>query len=443
MVPPAQRDAGSGRSPAGTARLLVVALVALGLLARLAPGLMMTPAQAARLPHAAAYLDLARSLAAGRGFVRTETPAPQAARAADAPRPEHADATDPTQDGTADEAGRTYHARRMPAYPTLIAAGKTVLGAPSRTTLVAQALAGTVSLVLAAWMAYRLAGRWAAVVAAALLAFDPYQAVLASLFTPVTLTGLGLMATAAAGMAYLGAVRADRRAWPWAVAAGLALAAAVYVEVWTLALAPVALVAAAVSGRRRRLLVGWALAAAVLAAAMTPWLVRNADRVGVPVLSTDVGRRLYAGTAPRADDGGAEAAAPAPPEGLDEVGEGVFYLESAWGRMASAPGRWLGRAAGRVGRLWSPAPPEGLEEGPIGPAAGYTGLLPAAVLAVAGVWLRRRRGETWWLLLVPLAVTLAHLLLPGWAGDRAAVMPALAAVGGAGLAALLGPAEGE
>ncbi len=429
MVPATQPDAGVHRGPARPARLLVVALVALALLGRLAPGLMMTPAQAARLPHASAYLHLARSLAEGRGFVLTETPE------ADAGRPAGAEAETDT--------GPVYHARRMPAYPALIAAGKTVLGAPTRTTLIAQALAGTGSLVLAAWIAWHLAGPWAAVVAAALLAFDPYQAILASLFAPVTLTGLALTAVAATGVAYLAAVRAGRRAWPWAVAGGLAMAAAVYVEVWPLALVPLALVAAAVSRRRRRLLAGWAIGAAVLATALVPWLVRNADRVGAPVLVTNVGRRLYAGAEPRPDEGSAEATPAVPPAGLDEAGEGVGYLESGWGRIASAPGRWLGLAAGRVGRLWSPAPPQGLEDGPLGPAAGYTSLLPTAVLALAGLGLLRRRGETWWLLLVPLAATLTHLLLAGWAGDRAAVMAPLAALGGAGLAALLGPAENE
>jgi len=406
MVPVEQRDI-------RPARVLVVALVSLGLLARLAPGLMMTPAQAARLPHAAPYLALARSLADGGGFVLTEG-------------------------ADEDAGGTTYLARRMPGYPLLVAAGKTLLAAPSRATLIVQALCGTASLVLAVWMAQRLAGPWAAVVAAALLAFDPYQAVLASLFAPVTLTGLALTAVAAAGVAYLGAVRTGRRAWPWAAAGGLALAAAVYLEVWTLALAPVALVAAAASRRRRRLLAGWTVGAAVLAAALAPWLARNADRLGVPVLSTDVCRRLWTGTAPGPGDTGPEADAPGPPEGLDEVGEGVFYLESAAERMASAPGRWLSRAFRRVGRLWSPILPEGLEDGPLGPAAGYTSLLPTALLAVAGLALLRRRGEVWWLLLGGAAATVAHFVLAGWAGDRAAVMPPLAALGGAGLAALLG-----
>jgi MYXO-CTERM domain-containing protein len=169
--------------------------------------------------------------------------------------------------------------------------------------------------------------------------------------------------------------------------------------------------------------------------------VRNADRVGVPVLSTDVGRRLWTGTEPDSADAGAQTEAPAPPEGLDEAGEGVFYLKGAAGRIASAPGRWLGLAARRVGRLWSPAPPEGLEDGPLGPASGYTSLLPTALLALLGVGLLRRRSETWWLLLVPVTATLVHLALAGWAGDRAAVMPPLAALGGAGLAALLGRPE--
>jgi len=408
------------------ARVLVVALVALGLLARLAPGLMMAPAQAARLPQAGPYLRLARSLAEGRGFVLTEESAEGAT-------------------------GGTYLARRMPAYPLLVSAAKTLVEAPSRATLIVQALCGTASMVLAAWMAYRLAGPWSAVVAAGLLAFDPYQVILAALFTPVTLTGLGLTAASAGGVAYVGAVRAGRLAWPWAAAAGLALAAAVYVQVWTLVLAPLALVAAVVSRRRRRLLAGWAVGAAVLSAALAPWLVRNADRLGVPVLATDVGRRLWTGTGLRPGaaglrpgEAGPGADSPRPPEGLDEVGEGVFYLEQGVERIASAPGRWLRRGLGRVGRLWSPALPEGLEDGPLGPAAGYTSLLPTGLLAVVGVWLLRRRGEAWWLLLVPVAATVTHFVLAGWAVDRAAVMPTLAVLAGAGLATLLGrPQAGQ
>jgi len=396
------------------ARLLVVTLVALGLLARLTPGLMMSPAQAARLPQAGAYLWIARSVADGQGFVLRPDVGPDAASPA--------------------------LAHRMPGYPLLVGMAKVLLDAPARATLVVQAVCGAGAMALAAWMAHRLAGPWSAVVATALLAFAPLAALSAALFTPVTVTSLALTAAAGGGIGYLEAVRAGRRAWPWAAGAGLALAAAVYLEVWTLALAPVALAAAALSRRRRRLLGGWAVAAAVALVALSPWLVRNAVRLGAPVLVTDAGRALYAATDPsvrtRSVQGGDCAAAP--PEGLDEVGRDVFYLRRAAGRIAEAPGRWLLGAAGRAGRLWSPALPAGLEDGPLHPAAVYTSLLPAAVLALVGLWALRRRAEAWWLMLGPVAVTGAQALAGGWTGTRTAVMPALAVLAGAGLVALLG-----
>ncbi len=394
------------------ARLLVVALAALGLLARLTPALMMTPAQAARLPHAEPYLWMARSVAEGQGSVLRPDEGP--------------DADPPTL------------ADRMPGYPLLIGSAKRLVDAPARGPLVVQAVCGTGVMVLAAWMAHRLAGPWAAVVAAALLAFAPLAALLAALLTPVTLTSLALAAWSAAGIGYLGAVRAGRpirvrtgRAWPWAVGAGLALAAAAYLEAWTLVLAPVALVAAAVSRGRRRLLGGWAVAVAVTLVALGPWLVRNAVRLGAPVLVTRTGRALYATTGP-----GQEAAVP--PEGLDEVGRDVFYLREAAGRMAEAPGRWFLGAARRAGRLWSPGLPPGLEDGPLNPVAGYATLLPVAGLALVGLWLLRRRAEAWWLMLGPVAVTAAQALAGGWPGARTAVAAALAALAGAGLVRLLG-----
>jgi len=397
MAHPVQRDT-------HPARLLVVTLVALGLLARLTLALMMPPAKAVRLPHARPYLRLAQSLAGGHGFVLKG----------------------PAADNGA---GRTYLAARMPGYPLLVAGAARVLGAPARGALVVQALCGAGAMLLAAWAAYRLAGRWAAVTATALLAFDPFQVLFAGLATPVPVTAFPLTGVAVAGVLTIEAVREGRRAWPCALAGGLAMAAAVYVQVWTLALAPVALMAAVVSRRRGRLLAGWAIAAAVMLAALAPWLVRNAMRVGAPVLVTTVGWQLVETPRPAGD---------ANPAGTEPAGPEATPPTPDIGRLVSDPAGWLAGGAERVTRLWSPGMPEGLENGPLNVAAGYTSLLPAALLAVLGLWRLCRRGEVWWLLLVPVALTGIHGVLGGWAGERAAVLPTLAVLGGAGLAALLG-----
>jgi hypothetical protein len=79
------------------------------------------------------------------------------------------------------------------------------------------------------------------------------------------------------------------------------------------------------------------------------------------------------------------------------------------------------------------------DEGPVHPAAGYTSLLPTAVLALLGVWaLRRDRAVLVWLLLAPLWLTLVQAVLGSAPPDRLAVMPPLAVLGGVGLVAILG-----
>jgi hypothetical protein len=394
------------------ARLMIVALVALGLLARLALALMTSEGRASGLPESEEYLAIGGSVVAGEGFVLPggsdvrpgmETPRPQMAR-------------------------------RMPGYPLILAAAE-ALGTPTvRTALVFQALCGAATLLVVAWLAWRLAGAWAGVVATALMAFDPYQAYFAALVVPLAPLGLALAATAAGGIAFSSAAGeggGGRRVWPRAAGAGLALAAATYLESWAVWLLAPALVAALVMKDRRRLLAGWGIMAAVVLAALAPWLVRNALCVGGPVLTTEAGHALYQGTAP--EDG-----APLPPEGLDELGRDVFYLKQAAGRIADAPGAWVRLAAGRIGRLWSPDP---MWEGdvPLPALAGYTSLLPTGLLALGGVLaLGRRAGAVVWLLPAAIGVTLVHLAAAGPAHERLAAMPTLAVLGGAAVAALLG-----
>ncbi len=395
------------------ARLMIVALVALGLLARLALALMTSEGPAlAGLPESEEYLAIGRSVAAGEGFV---LPGGSDVRpGAQAPRPQLA--------------------RRMPGYSLILAAAEVLGTSTIRAALVFQALCGAATLLVVAWLAWRLAGAWAGVVAAALMAFDPYQAYFAALVSPLAPLGLALAATAAGGIAFSSAAgEGGRRVWPRAAGAGLALAAATYLESWAVWLLAPALVAALVMKDRRRLLAGWGVMAAVVAAALAPWLVRNALCVGGPVLTTGGGHALYQGTAP--EDG---APPPPPPEGLDELGRDMFYLKQAAGRIADAPGAWVRLAAGRIGRLWSPAP---MWEGdvPLPPLAGYTSLLPTGLLALGGVLaLARRAQAVVWLLMAAIGVTLVHLAAAGPAHERLASMPTLAVLGGAAVAALLG-----
>ncbi len=416
------------------ARMMVAALVGVGMVARLTPALMMLPERAARLPLAHPYLRLALALAEGEGFVLRRPPP-----------------------GNGAAGDRLYRAARLPGYPAVVAAAKRWLDAPARGPLVLQAVAGAGGIALAAWAAWRLGGPWAGAAAAALTAFDPLAVACSALFTPTALVAPAMAAAAAAGVGYLGAVDAGRRAWPWALAAGLALAAAAYVEVWPLALVPVAGAAALLGRRRRRYLAGWALGTAVVAAALSPWIARNLREAATPMPETDLARRIWAATtgsetpspdgeAAPADISPGAAAPVRPPSGLDEAAEARFYLRAAAARAAEAPGRWLAGVAERAARFWSPALPPGLgptdpqgRPGPLHPVAGYVSLVPTAGLALVGLVVLRRRAAAWWLALAAVAATAGYAVgLSDWTGERVAVGAALAALGGAGLGRLLG-----
>jgi hypothetical protein len=70
--------------------------------------------------------------------------------------------------------------------------------------------------------------------------------------------------------------------------------------------------------------------------------------------------------------------------------------------------------------------------------AGYTSLLPAGALALVGIFtFRRRAAALVWLLAAPVYVTLAGAVLGGGVEDRLPVVPVLAVLGGAGMAALI------
>ncbi|HUU10388.1 MAG TPA: glycosyltransferase family 39 protein [Phycisphaerae bacterium] len=344
-------------APHRSVRLLLVALVLVGLVARLALAFIMDDDRATRLPESAAYLAIGRSVAAGHGFVLPEDAA---------------------------EGRKLAHC--MPGYPLILAAAQVRGETSIRAVLILQAIAAVETLMLVAWAASRLAGQWAAVVAAAMLTFDPFQVYFSAQVVPVTVLGLALAAVMLAGVKCLEAVEAGRRsAWLWAALGGLALAAAAYLEAWTVGLIVPAAVAALVSKRRKRLLAGWAVATAVLVLALAPWLVRNASSIGTPTLTVDLAR---------------------------------------------------------AGRLWSPGRMLAGDDGPLRPVAGYTSLLPTAALAVAGLAALRRRAAGLWLLLAPVYVTLVHVVLPGPGSDRLVVMPSLAVLAGVGLVALLGRGQG-
>jgi 4-amino-4-deoxy-L-arabinose transferase-like glycosyltransferase len=396
-----------------TGRLVLIALVSLGLVARLAPVAVMESHWPAMRGDAAAYLEVGRSAAAGHGL---------------------------TQAATADSV--RHVAGVMPGYPLLIAAAD-LTGYGLKALIILQALAGTVTMVLAFLIARRLGGLWAGVVAMAVLVFDPLQVMACAVVLPAAVLGLALAATVAAGLAMLdGLARGSRAVWVWAGVAGLALAAAMYLEPLAGAVLAVAGLVAVIVRQRRRVLKTWAVALAVLVVALAPWLVRNTILLDRPVLTTNLGVQLLESNWPKTEEAQDEVERQTIHDetaGGNEVSINSYCWRAALERMAAHPGQWLARFGERVAALWSPESTTGLWPA-LPRLAGYTSLIPVAVLALAGmvVLCRRRPGALVWLLVVPVAMTLAHGFFGGGPQDRLPLMPILAALGGAGLAAVLG-----
>jgi hypothetical protein len=400
--------------------MLLVALIALGLTVRLALVFVMPEGNAAPTPDAWANLRIGRSLAAGEGFVLPAEPRSDEARL-------RAEGSGPAPETRVSQ----RLADRMPGYPLMVAAALRQAEQGLRLLAISQAFIGAIAMALAAYLAWRLAGAWAAAAAAALLVFDPYQVYACSLVLPLVPQGVVLVALAGAGLKFIDVSKQGGRAWPWAALAGVFAAAAAYLD-WRMAgLAVVVGVVALVAPGRKRYLAGWAVGLAVLVVALVPWVVRNAGCVGRPVLTTSLGAGLY--------EGACEDRLPAADaDKLEETARNDLYLAAAGKAIASDPLGWLKRVAHRAAEIWSPWPARESGGLPLPPVAGYTSLLPAGALALVGAWtLRRRPAVLVWLLAAPVYVTIAGAMLAGGVEDRLPLAPTLAILGGAGLAAMI------
>ncbi len=399
------------------AHSLIVAQVALGLMARLALAFVMSDQRALSPPGAAEYAGIARSVAEGNGFVLPGS-----------------------------TAGQNVLAGRMPGYPLVLAAIETATQKPVRWLAIVQGICGTLATIVAMMIAWRLAGPWAAVVTAVLIVPDPFQFYFAGMVSPQVLLGLALIIVVAAGLQVIDAAGdPGRRMWPWAVVAGIGLAAAAYLEVLSLGLALVAPVAAVFAKSRKRLLTGWILGAAVVAVLLTPWLVRNEMRLGRPVLVTSYGVRLYDVVAADAGQGvEAREALARQAEGLDEAGRDALFTGAAVRAFGADPVGGLRRIGEGVIRIWSPT--SAADVAPLSPILSYTYVIVTLILALVGaVAMWRRRAALVWMLLVVATMSVAAAKFGGGPADRVALMPVLALIGGVGMAMLMGkgakPAE--
>jgi len=334
-------------------RLLIVILI-LALLVRFAwaLGRPTNPASLASLPDQAEYLSTGRNLLEGQGLKFT----------------------DPRFDDV-------VWAFRTPGYPLLVAA----CGASVRMIHIVQALLDT-STVLAVFLLARrwLPKRWS-LLAAAIVAVDPFL---------IYFTGLILTETLFTCLLVWGMVLLVLRNGRWWLLGGAILAVSVLVRPGAIALPTLlALVAAIVSWHpaaaymRSRMPAG-ATMILLTAAVLLPWAFRNSRVVGHWIwTSTNSGFTAFDGFNPDATGASNQSFIELMPQlkRMDEVNRCEYLSQRANQFVREQPARSMELAAIKVARTWSPQPLSKEFSRPLYIAAAWIFALPLYLLTLAGV----------------------------------------------------------
>lgn len=404
------RAADEDHDPLPLKRLALVLLAALSL--RLALGFWL-PTDAPFIEELAdqvEYLELAESVLRGDGFVVVDEryPTPQ-----------------------------TLLAQRMPGYPLLVAA----CGASVRVVRIVQAVIDA-STVLATFL---LARRWLrngpSLIAAGLVALNPFLAYFANLILSETLY------TAILTWGLVGLTRTGARGRLWWLGMSL-LVLGVYIRPSGAGLAVALGIASVFLPGRHPFAVHsrWPLPVGLttllmLCVALTPWVARNRlSPLGEWVwTTTNHGITLYDGWHIDNTTGGSDQAfvARMPQLGLMNETERDSYLKDKAAQVVrERPGRALALAVKKAGRTWSPIPLSQRDQ-PMYLLAGLFYSVPLFALALLGLLLGDLVRAAKMLLLTPAAyLTLVHMLSVGSLRYRLPAEPALAVLAAAGVAAM-------
>lgn len=315
----------------------------------------------------ARYAELARNLAAGRGYAF--------------------DLNGPT-------------AFRVPLYPLFIAAVTWGSDNPWL-LLIAQAMVSSGLAALAGLIARRLYGPAAGLVAAAWCAAYPYYA-----WHDLSLQESGLFAALTAFATWLLLVTRDERRVALSLAAGVALGLAVMTRAMLLPFALLALAwlllpdERAHSWRRRAATAG--LCAAALLATLSPWVIRSHQLTGSYALGTEGGQSLYAGASPlifsrfpqaSIDESRAVIFAAIPSAEAAErdafsrgnaARASAWYTQRARAMVAADPPGYVARALRKLAIAFGPRPAP--HHGMLADAGFAAWWIPLLLLGVAGAW---------------------------------------------------------
>lgn len=362
------------------------------------------------------YLSLARSLAAGRGFVYDE----------------------------ALLGGTTNQFDRAPGYPAflaLVGGGRGVTSDVPASVTIAQSCAGAAGVLLVGWLAGQLAGARSAAIAAWIAAcYPPLVAIAARAFSEALFWPMGLAAAAVLSVA---ARAADARATRLSAVAGIVAAAAALVR-------PAMIVYIGLAGlwlawrRWPARVVAFALGAALVIA---PWTIRNDARDGrIVLIAADGGVNFWIGNHPRAVGDGdlasnvdlqiAHAQFRNAHEALSERQLEPIYYREAFGWIVTHPGDWLKLEAAKLFYLVVPAGPSYRLHSVryyLASAGPYLIMLPFAVMGLWRLGARRRRLPGVWLLAASAIVT-ALVFFPHERYRIPVIDPVLIVCAGVGLA---------
>lgn len=344
------------------------------------------------------YLDLSRSIAAGRGFVYSGS----------------------RDTGTAQQFGR---APGYPLFLAVIGAGRSTGDTVPAAVKVGQAIVGAIVIGLIGLLAARCAGPGAGVAAAVMAAiYPPLVWITAYILSETLYAALALATTLALQFAVdRSDRRSERSAAPIAIIAGLLAGAAILVRPAMAFFVPLALLWLAV--RRRGVLAVALLLAS--AAVVAPWTIRNARVYGrlVPVAS-EGGVTFWTGNHPLAKGEGDLAANPdikradlefrrAHPGLTAEQLEPLYYRD-ALQYIAAHPVWWAGLLARKAVYTVIPIGPSYTLHSVkyrVASIASYLLLLPFAAAGAVRLWRSARRPAVLFLLAASAALV-SLLFLP-------------------------------
>ena len=296
--------------------------------------------------------------------------------------------------GTGFEVSPEERVGRAPLYPLFLAANFFAFGRSLLWVRLMQAAVGALVCVPVFFLAWRLHGHTAAMVASGICAVYPpyifYSRLILSeaLFIPL----LPAIVLACVCLAQEGGCKV-------AAGLGLALGAAILLRPSSLLLWPTLMALVWLLGKKRLRLAGrLGLASAVVVLCLLPWVTRNYSVTGRVVLTTLTdGWALYEGNSPQATGGPAQHLVVWPREemrSMDEYERNTFLRRRAMEYIASHPRRFLRLTAGRVARMWSPVPNEPQFRTPFVLACSALSYVAVLIAATLMLFFIRFRADT-------------------------------------------------